>query len=93
MRNAKPWDDTDISGSAVSAPIGGAVGGPTNWLVGLSGNWEDAFNWSDGVPNSSSTVTIGAPGTYTVTLSTAGTADTFAFDAAGATSLRPLPAR
>jgi hypothetical protein len=47
-----------------------------SWKTGVSGSWTTAANWNPAtVPISSSDVTIGASGTYTVTLSTATSID------------------
>ena len=51
------------------------------WKAAVSGNWEDASKWSLGhVPTSSESVTITAPGTYTVSVHAQG-------DAAGSVTL------
>src|ERR1700761_9565868 len=53
------------------------------WLVGISGNWDDNFNWSES-PNND-TVFIGASGTYTVTLSSPVSVGSLTVDAPHAT--------
>ena len=39
----------------------------TEWASPVSGDWEDAANWTDGLPGADDTACITAPGTYTVT--------------------------
>ena len=57
-----------------------------DWLHGISGNWNNAADWSTGtVPNGSSNVTIGAPGSYTVTINDAARADDLKISDPGAT--------
>ncbi|HUJ45695.1 MAG TPA: autotransporter-associated beta strand repeat-containing protein, partial [Rhizomicrobium sp.] len=74
-----------------------AIGDPANvvnstppttadqWKIGLDGDWDTAANWTNGVPTSSSDVTIAAFGTYMVTLSAAGVADSLTLNDVGAT--------
>ena len=57
----------------------------TSWKAGLSGDWFTAAYWDNGVPTSATDVTIDAFGTYTVTLSGAGAANSLTLDSAGAT--------
>jgi hypothetical protein len=49
------------------------------------GQWSTAANWSDGVPTSTSNVVIGLPGTYSVTVSGAVTANSLTIADPGAT--------
>ncbi len=56
------------------------------WIAGISGNWNDAANWSSGtVPNGTQAATIDAPGTYTVTLSDSEAVNLFDMNSANAT--------
>jgi len=57
----------------------------TNWLIGISGNWDTGGYWSSGLPNSTSNVTISAFGNYTISLDTAATINSLTMDQFGAT--------
>jgi len=57
----------------------------TNWLIGISGNWDIGGYWSSGLPTSSSNVTISAFGNYTITLDTAAAINSLTMDQFGAT--------
>jgi len=56
-----------------------------NWAAGASGNWSTAANWSNGVPNALSFVTVAVPGAYTVTISSDVQAQTLTIANASAT--------
>ena len=56
-----------------------------NWTTGASGNWSTAANWSNGVPNALSFVTVAVPGAYTVTISSDVQAQTLTIANASAT--------
>ncbi len=57
-----------------------------SWKSGVSGDWATAANWSNGtVPGSGDDVTIGASGTYTVTINGPQAARSLSLKAAGAT--------
>jgi hypothetical protein len=57
-----------------SAPL--ARGAANNWIGGETGDWNDAANWSDGIPTSDDLVGITATSSHIlVTLQTAQTAD------------------
>src|SRR4051794_32611341 len=53
----------------------------SKWNVGLSGKWSAAANWSGGIPFASTDVTIDRVGSYAVTLSTNGFANSLTFTA------------
>jgi autotransporter-associated beta strand protein len=59
----------------------------SNWLIGVSGNWDIGGYWSDGVPNSSTNVSISAFfGNYTVTIDNeTATANSLTINSIGAT--------
>jgi hypothetical protein len=57
-----------------------------SWASGISGDWSTQSDWDPAqIPGSSDSVTIGASGTYTVTISTAEAVDFLNISAAGAT--------
>jgi len=59
---------------------------PISWKSGSNGNWNAASDWSSGtVPGAGDDVTIGASGTYTVTISDTEAAHSLTIDDAGAT--------
>jgi hypothetical protein len=59
---------------------------PIHWKHGVSGDWSDASDWSNGqVPGAADDVVIHAPGDYTVTIDSDEAAKSLLLDASGAT--------
>ncbi len=54
----------------------------------VSGNWNNAADWSAGVPTPGTDAILNASGTYTITISSADTARSVSMDAANATLFR-----
>ena len=55
------------------------------WTNSSGANWATSADWSSGVPSSATNVLIGIPGTYTVTLTSTGAANSLTLDDANAT--------
>jgi autotransporter-associated beta strand protein len=64
-------------------PKGNAM--TTSWKDAVSGDWSEAADWTFGKPNATKVAVINATGTYTVTVSSANTAQSLTIDAASAT--------
>jgi autotransporter-associated beta strand protein len=56
----------------------------TEWKVGVDGNWNVGAYWTSGRPSAGTDAVIDAKGSYTVSLATAGSANSLAMNAAGA---------
>ena len=55
----------------------------TIWSDPTGGDWTDPANWSSGVPGSTTDATIGVAGSYTVSLTASGAANSLIIDHAG----------
>jgi fibronectin-binding autotransporter adhesin len=57
----------------------------TAWKIGLSANWNVGADWTSGVPNGTTDALMDAAGSYTVSLTGPGIANSLTIDSAGAT--------
>jgi VCBS repeat-containing protein len=69
------YTDSDNHGGSSSATLTVTVTGTdeeetsqTDWLAATNGNWDNAANWSNGVPSSTVAAVIAASGAYTVSI-------------------------
>jgi hypothetical protein len=80
--NSGPADFVSL---APAAPPTGAAPTFDHWINSAGGDWATAANWGKGVPTANLAADIDASGTYTVTISSAGTTYGLLITAAGAT--------
>ncbi len=62
----------------------------TSWKLPVSGLWQSAGNWTNGVPTAATNACITLPGSYTVTLSVPGTAKSFTLGAGSGLTTQTL---
>ena len=76
---------TSLNGSDTDITLGFLPAAPIHWKSAVSGDWSEGSNWVGGVvPGAGDDAVIDPGGTYTVTISTAISANSLILSAAGA---------